>query len=244
MLQKILKSPYASSWLKILFKNQTAVLIDYPSYKILAASDDIYPELNIVGKMPEEIDNPFIPHVQASRQEMLRFRVQGITSNWLKLLKIQTLASINLYEVVDTPIFHDDKLVGMLSTFSNVTMDSLHLVNLVIQNHDQANKSSNRVKYQELSNLEKEILFFAALGKSTKQISNIMSNLGIRDIAHNTVNSVISQRIYKKLEVQNISDAILAGIKTKQISSMPESLLLSKLKPYYLINTKKDCIIL
>ena len=242
MLQEILELPYASSWLKILFKNQTAVLIDYPSYKILAASNDIYPESSIVGKMPEEIDNPFIPHVQAFRQDMLKFRVQGITSSLLKLFKIQTLASMNLYKVVDTPIFHDDKLVGMFFTFSNVTMDSLHLVNLVIKNHNQGNKSV--IKHQELSDLEKEILFFAALGKSTKQISNIMSNLGIRDIAHNTVNSVISQRIYKKLEVQNISDAILAGVETKQISSIPEGLLLSKLKPYYLIETKKDSIIL
>lgn len=244
MLKELLKLPYASSLLRILFKNQVGLIIDYQSYTILAASNDIYPDLDIIGKRPEEIDHPFAIHTESFRRDKSPFRNKGITSSWLVVLKMQTLASMSLYRLVDTPIFHDDKLVGMFVTFTNVTMDSLRLVNLVIKNDIKANKSNTTGIDRGLSDLEKEILFLAALGKSTKQISNIMTNLGIRDITHSTVNSVISQRIYKKLEVQNISDAILAGIQSEQISAMPESLLLAKLKPYYLIETKQDCIYL
>lgn len=244
MLKKILQSPNASNLLKILFKNQQALIIDYPNYEIVAVSESMLPDLETLGKHPEELDNQFKPHVKDFRQDLLKFRTQRITSNWLQLFKMQTFSSMSLYKVVDTPIFHNDILVGMLATYSNVTMDSLRLVNVIIKNNVKRSRLNYTITNQELSNLEKEVLFLASLGKSTKQISDIMTNLGIRDINYNTINSLISQRIYKKLDVQNLSDAILAGVETKQIASIPESLLLSKLKPYYLIDTKKDCIIL
>lgn len=244
MLKEILQLPHSSRLLKILFKNQQSLIIDYPNYEILAVSESMLPGLNVVGKKAEEIDSPFKPHVKDFRRDVLKFRSQGLTSNWLQLFKMQAFSSMSLYKVVDTPIFHDERLVGMFITYNNVTLDSLRLVSVIIKNNTLANKSNETASHQDLSDLEKEVLFLAALGKSTKQISSIMTNLGIRDISNNTVNSVISQRIYKKLDVQNISDAILAGVETKQIASIPESLLLSKLKPYYLIDIKKDCIFL
>jgi DNA-binding NarL/FixJ family response regulator len=134
--------------------------------------------------------------------------------------------------------------VGIVVTITNVTMENLHLANWIMHINSSTTKPTEFIKYQELSELEKEVLFFSALGKSTKQISSLLNNLGVRDISNATINSLISQRIYKKLDVQNLSDAISIGIESNQINSIPDSLLMSKLKPYYLIDTKKDCIIL
>lgn len=243
MLEKLINSPNAASLLKILFKKQLAVILDYPSYKVLAVADNVLHGLDVVGKMPEEIDNPIASISPSLRKEQLKFRIQGIASTWLVFLKLQTSSSISLYKVIDTPIFHENELVGMFITFHDLTMDNLRLINWVFNDANQKNISSNKINFQELSDLEREVLFLAALGKSAKQISNIMANFGVRNIGYNTINSIISQRIYKKLEVQNISDAILSGVESKQVSVIPESLS-SKLKQYYLIGTEKDCILL
>lgn len=243
MLEKLINSPHVASLLKILFKKQLSVILDYPSYQILAVSDGILPGLDIVGKIPEEIDNPIACISPSLRKEQLKFRIEGISSTWLVFLKLQTSASISLYKVIDTPIFHENKLVGMFITFNDLTMDNLRLINWVFNDASQKNISNGKINFQELSDLEREVLFLAALGKSAKQISNIMASFGVRNIGYNTINSIISQRIYKKLEVQNISDAILSGVESKQVSTIPESLS-SKLKQYYLIGTEKDCILL
>lgn len=243
MLEKLINSPYAASLLKILFKKQLAVILDYPSYKILAVSDGVLPSFDLVGKAPEDVDSSISEIALSMRKEQRKFRIQGVASTWLVFLKLQTSSSISLYKVIDTPIFYENKLVGMFITFNDLTMDNLHLINKVFNNDNQKDVHSDKINFPELSDLEKEVLFLAALGKSSKQISTIMSSNGVRKIGYNTVNSIISQRIYKKLQVQNISDAILSGVESKQISAMPESLS-SKLKQYYLIGTEKDCIIL
>ena len=58
MLKEILQLPHSSRLLKILFKNQQSLIIDYPNYEILAVSESMLPGLNVVGKKAEEIDSP------------------------------------------------------------------------------------------------------------------------------------------------------------------------------------------
>lgn len=236
MLKKMITQPYASSTIKIFLKNQTAVLIGYPSYEILTASDDILNSLDIIGKTHDEINHSSSIIAKELREAKLMFRTQGITSSWLLALKLNKLLPINLYKTDDIPIFYDNNLVGILCTFRELTIDNLYLINRYLT----INKTDKQTNSYQLSNSEKEILFLAGLGKSAKQIANQLRDIEVKNINYGTVKSVISQRIYKKINVNNTGDAVMDAIKDKQINKIPETLL--KLNSYYLIDTKQDCI--
>lgn len=236
MLKEIIQDEKAASILKILIKNQTAVIISYPSYEILAASDDILKIPNIIGKRHDEIDNPSAAIATALRQAKIEFRSRGFTSSWLIALKLNALSPASLFLINDVPIFHNKKLVGILITFRDLTLDNLLLIDKYF-NSNKINKTNGKYNF---SNSEKEILFLSALGKSSKQISNLLMDMGIKKISYGTVKSVISQRIYKKININNLNDAILKGIQDKKINNIPDTLL--QLNSYFLIDSKHEYI--
>ena len=236
MLKKIITQPYASSLMKIFLKNQMSVVIDYPSYEILTASGDIRESLDIIGKTHDEINHSSAQIAKELRENKLMFRTQGITSSWLCALQLNNSSPIRLYLSDDIPILHNNNLVGILCKFRELTIDNLYLINRYLT----ANTADNQINSYKLSNSEKEILFLAGLGKSAKQIANLLGAIDVRNINYGTVKSVISQRIYKKINVNNIYDAVMDAIKDRQINNIPETLL--KLNSYYLIDSKHDCI--
>lgn len=225
--------PYASSLIKIFLKNQTAALIDYHSYEILATSDDIS---DVIENKQEKIKHSSVIIAKKLRQATLMFRAEGLTSSWIFTLKPNKLLPISLYQIDDIPIFYNGNLIGILCKFQELTLDNLYLIDRYLS----TNRTAKRACHYQLSNSEKEILFLAGLGKSAKQIANQLNEIGVKSINYGTVKSVISQRIYKKINVNNTSDALMCAIKDKQINNIPEGLL--KLNSYYLIDTKQDCI--
>ncbi|MDD3266534.1 MAG: hypothetical protein PHC75_05065 [Burkholderiales bacterium] len=115
-------------------------------------------------------------------------------------------------------------------------------MNNLIHHNLQNNDDENGNICNNLSEMEKQVLFLAALNKSNKQISLINESLGIRKTDYNTIKALMSQRIYKKLNVGSLDKAVVRAIETKQLDKIPESLLNYLLKDFYLIETKKDCI--
>lgn len=248
MLKNILKTENSQKLLKILLRDQLTCIISYPEYEILAYSEGLAPNENAIGKKPKDTNHYISKFSYQFSVDAHEFRVKGLTSKWLMIFKRETLASLELFQITDIPIFHNKSLVGVCFTFKNIVINDIHLINKLLntQNDDQSTQiisdDESIVHNNTLSTLEKEILFFAALNKSNKQISSLQTKLGIRDIGHNTIKSTISQRIYNKLNALTIDDAIVKAIETKQIDKIPESILAAMLKDYYLIETEDDCI--
>lgn len=247
-LKTILKTENSQNLLKILLRNQLTCIISYPDYEILAYSEGLAPNENAIGKKPRKTNHYISKFSYQFSVDAHEFRVNGITSKWLMIFKRETLASLELFQITDIPIFHNRKLVGVCFTFKNIVINDIHLINKLLStqgNEENTNITNNDKPLAHnnvLSALEKEILFFAALNKSNKQISSLQTKLGIRNIGHNTIKSAISQRIYNKLNASTIDDAIVKAIEMKQIDKIPESILAAMLKDYYLIETENDCI--
>lgn len=248
MLQEIIKNEDSQKLLKILLKTQLTCIISYPSYEILACSDELSFGKSQVGKKPREMDHSFAKFSKQHASDTHQFRLNGISSKWLVIFKRETLSSLELFQMDDIPIFHNNHLIGICCIFKNIVINDLHLINKLLnineKNGNLANITNNELIMHDnsLSVLEKEILFFAALNKSNKQISSLQTKLGIRDIGYNTIKATIRQRIYQKLDTMTIDDAVVKAIETKQIDKVPESILAAMLKDYYLIETEKGCI--
>jgi|GEM_PF-6130367 len=245
MLRKIVENEYSQAVLKILLKNHLAVIIEYPSYKVIAASEGLAPELGIEDKVlnrqPKDIIHDFARFSSQHAKDAHKFRMHGVTSDWLIVFKRSSLETLELFYVNDVPIFHNKQLVGIYLSFKNVTLNDILLINKLINNKMNPKNDPLDI-YNNLSGMEKEILFFAALNKSNKQISTIVEELGIRKTNYNTIKTLISQRIYKKLDVDTLDKAIVQAIENKQIDKIPESFLATLLKDYYLLETKNECI--
>ncbi len=223
---------------KISFHNQLALIIEYPSYEIIMKTQKLFPDIEVVGRKPKEIDNPIAKIAEKILEETTSFRIKGITTSWLIILKQKKLSSFELYKMIDTPIMHNNQLIGILISFELVSLENLYLSNYFLSN----DRVVDSISQYKLSTLEKEILFMATLGKSSKEVANTFSEIGIREISHSTVKSILSQRIYKKLNVNTISKAIHSGIKYNDTDKIPQSLLLSRLKEYYIIDSNNNSI--
>lgn len=246
MLRNLIKSDTAGLLLKILLKSHLSVVIEYPSYKILVGSKDLAPEVEVVDDelidiVSHELEHDFARFSIQYSVDVHKYRVNGITSKWLVSFKRSATNSLELFQMTDVPILHDGKLIGMYIYFKTITIDDILLFNDLVS-HKVSSSKHLTDEYDELSNLEKEALFIAALNKSSKQIAEIVQRLGIRRSSDNTIKTLISQRIYKKLNVNNLNDAIQKAIKVGQINQIPQSILTATLKDYYLLETKDDCI--
>lgn len=246
MLKKIIENESAQITLKILLKNNLAGIIEYPSYKILAVSEGLVPEFNniadeIIDLRPKDIAHDYARFSSRHAKDTHEFRINGITSEWLMTFRRHTLKELELFHVSDVPIFHNKQLVGIYLSFRTITLNDILLIDKLI-NKKINNKSNQRETCNDLSEMEKEILFFAALNKSNKQISTIIEELGIRKANHNTIKTLISQRIYKKFDVATLDEAIIKAIKSEQIHKIPESFLNTILRDYYLLDTKNEHI--
>lgn len=246
MLRSLVKSDAGSLFLKILLKSHLSVIIEYPSYKILAGSKDLAPSLDVVdGELidiaPRDLEHDFARCSTQHSTDAHKYRVNGITSKWLASFKRSATNSSELFKITDVPILHDGKLMGIYIYFNTITIDDILLFNDLVS-HKVSSSKHIIDEYDELSDLEKETLFIAALNKSNKQIAEIVQRLGIRNSSDNTIKGLISQRIYKKLNVNNLNDAIQKAIKVGQINQIPQSILTATLKDYYLLETKDDCI--
>lgn len=245
MLKKIIKDKNAQIILKMLLKNQLAVIISYPSYEIISHSEQLSPGSIHVGNKPRDILHDMSRFAEQFGKDAQGFRLNHQTSNWLVLFERHSLSSIELFKLSDIPIIHNNKLIGILCLFKEVLLDNLLLINKFISKNlsDQLVEETSNDSYC-LSQLEKEILLFAALNKSNKQIASLEASLGIRTITQNTIKSMVSQRIYKKLGVDTIDAAIFKAIESQQLDTIPDSILDKSLKDYYLLDVNDDCIIL
>lgn len=241
MLQEIFNGPNASIILKILLKTHMSAIIEYPSYNILAHSKSLTSGQELSGLMPRNAPHDFSRISKSHGEDAHKFRINGITSSWLVIFKRETLASLELFRLDDIPIFHNGKLVAINCSFTEITLNDISIMNSLI-NKRLPNENNNSKICENLSEMEKEVLFLAALNKSNKQISLINESLGIRKVEYSTVKTLMSQRIYKKLNVETLDKAVVKAVETKQLDKIPESLLSSLLKDYYLIETKEDYI--
>lgn len=244
MLQKIIKHEYAQKILKILLRNQLTVIIEYPSYKVLAYSSEMSDKSHALGQTPKETKHHLAEFSTEFGNDATPFRLKKMTSKWLMIFKRASLGSLELFQVDDTPIFHGNQLIGICCTFKNIALNDISLINKLLNHTDQEKNPdiTSDDADNKLSTLEKEILFFAALNKSNKQISSLQSKLGIRNINYSTVKTTVSQRIYQKLNTTTIDDAVIKAIESKQIETIPESILSAMLKDYYLIEATPDFI--
>ncbi|MDD3266533.1 MAG: helix-turn-helix transcriptional regulator [Burkholderiales bacterium] len=241
MLRDIFNSPNASIILKILLQNSMSAIIEYPSYKILAHSENLSPGLNLNDFMPRDTSHDIARISQHHGEEAHKFRINRITSSWLVTFKRESLSSLELFRLDDIPIFHNDVLVGIKCSFKEITLNDISFMNILLDTN-LLDPDENIKKNNNLSEMEKQILFLAALNKSNKQISAINESLGIRKVEYSTIKTLISQRIYKKLNVKTLDQAITKAVETKQLNKIPELLLSSLLRDYYLIETKENYI--
>lgn len=228
MLNEIFNNKYSQIVFKAIMKNQLSAIIEYPSYKIVACSEELSPENNISGMMPKNTQHDFSRFSKQHAKDAHQFRINKISSSWLVIFKRESLASLELFRLDDIPIVHNDELVGIHCSFTKITLNDILLISKLLNKntkHDNVQISTS----DDLSEMEREVLFFAALNKSNKQISNIEELLGIRKVTSNTIKTLMSQRIYKKLNVSTLDDAIVKAIETKQLDKIPESFLTSVL---------------
>ena len=125
-------------------------------------------------------------------------------------MKTSKLSNLRLFKIDDVPIFHNNQLIGMCLSYTDVSLDNILLLNMIIDQPSDQITPINQ-PYDSLSNFEREVLYLAALGKSNKQISSILDNLGIRNANYATINTLISQRIYNKMNSNTLDNAILKG---------------------------------
>ena len=79
----------------------------------------------------------------------------------------------------------------------------------------------------ELTPREYEVLFLLVLGKSQKEIANILSTIYKKELKPNSVASMISKQIYPKFEIFNLANLIEKAIHLNMIDSFPQSLMRS-----------------
>jgi len=69
----------------------------------------------------------------------------------------------------------------------------------------------------KLSRREKQILYYLAMGKSTKEIATIIGNLDSKIISYKTILSIINKKLYIKFDVISRGQLIERAIRMKMI---------------------------
>lgn len=161
MLQEIIKHEYAQKILKILLRNQLTVIIEYPSYKVLAYSSEMSDKSHALGQNPKETKHHLAEFSTEFGNDATPFRLKKMTSKWLMIFKRASLGSLELFQVDDTPIFHGNQLIGICCTFKNIALNDISLINKLLNHTDQEENSdiTPADADNKLSTLEKEILF-------------------------------------------------------------------------------------
>lgn len=247
MLQDIIQDKNAGIVLRMFLENQLAAILKFPSYKIIAHSESLSPGFVHINSRPNEIFHDMARFSQQLAQDAHNFRINKQTSNWLVLFKRHSLSSLELFHLRDVPIIHNNKLVGILCLFNEISLNDLWLMNKFFDKNVLSTRVINKENKNypgNLSTLEREILLFHALNKNNKQIADLENGLGIRAVNYNTIRTTVSKRIYKKLDTETIDEAIMKGISSHQIDTIPESILAKSLRDYYLIDVNDECFII
>ena len=79
----------------------------------------------------------------------------------------------------------------------------------------------------KLTPKEHEVLFLAVLGKSQKEIAEILSKVHNKPVKTNSVASIISKQIYPKFDVYNLPNLVELAIALNIVNNFPKNLLRS-----------------
>jgi len=71
-----------------------------------------------------------------------------------------------------------------------------------------AKTNTRRISNLKLTKREQEIVYFLSVGKSPKEIANILSAMGNKDVSFKTVLSIINKKLYPKFEVFSVGELI------------------------------------
>jgi hypothetical protein len=144
-------------------------------------------------------------------------------------------SKVFLREHYASPIINDanDEVVGMyveirmfepcetMNAYFSILNNKLHK-KLPVPTADTINKT--KIK---LTSREYEVLFLVVLGKSQKEIADILSKVHEKDVKANSIASIISKQIYPKFEVHNLPNLVEEAIRLNMIDSFPQGLMKS-----------------
>lgn len=85
-------------------------------------------------------------------------------------------------------------------------------------------KKYNLINIKNITRRERAIIFLLIIGKSHKEIAEIISKISNRKVPANSISAIISRQIYPKLDVTHLSDLIIVAVRNNFLSNIPHEL--------------------
>lgn len=228
--------------IKLTRKNDAVaiVTVDYinlfvtDEYKMVVEVDEI------IGKRLKEV-NSYV-NEQADKLKLVGSLAEKLKKTAVSLCVIvsKSLKQNQCYILKESIIVNPHtlnklgRLIDVQIVNINFINQIIYLVNNLFNDHNKPSIISNNLiaaKTKEfnvkLSQREEEVLFLLLLGKSYKNIANILSSIHSKEIKQSTVNGIVNGKLMVKFDTFSVDELISKAVRHSIIEKIPLSLVQS-----------------
>lgn len=191
----------------------------YASYVVQYNENDIiYKSMKEINEDLEELSLEFRPKVTE-----LAINTKKSASCFLINSQPETL-DYSIYHVTLTPLYDkNNELFALFNRTQKITVADVGSKLLALFS-TSFTKKFNVIDSNKITRKERIIVFLLIIGKSHKQISDILTELDAKEVKTNSISSIVSRQIYPKFGVFNQADLVVAAIKNNFLSNIPHEL--------------------
>lgn len=190
-------------------------------------------EEDIVGKHYFQTQMPGQEYVDEFKKISDTINETGLTATYFIITSTpktkEKVCFFCINEIIINP--HTNDKVGRFGEISPININFLgqiiNLTNQFINNSDVKTSFNTKtsITKPQLTTREEEVLFLLLLGKSQKEIANILSKVYSKNIAVTTIGSIINRQLYDKFNAYSLSSLINNAIQLQAIQNIPSGLL-------------------